>query len=439
LGLAKNSLGTFISKVAIFLLRFPIGILIARYVGPEGKGVLYVLFVSITMAVAIGNLGLGPASIYFIGKDKRRFSVMVGNLLMIVSIVSVIVTVAGWIFLQQMRSDIYVKFPLWMWCIAMLLVPMRLLSSLLMQVLVAILRIKETNLLEVADVAVHLLLLVLFVVVMSEGIEGAFLASAVSDGFIVAGFILLVLYFGGMPGKPDLALLGASLRYGMKSHLSNLMKLLNLRLDTFLITSLAVNGFQAIGIYSVAISLAELLLFIPASIRRSLFPMVASGGVADAHRLTSVAARHTLVLTVIVALAFSLIGPFLIPLVYGEAFASAIIPLLVLLPGVIMLAQAHIFSGYLNGCGKPGATMISALLSLIVTVILDVLLIPKFGVIGAALASSCAYSVECITAAAFFFRYSNLRCKDVFVFKKSDSRHYLDILSIPRKLMMFRT
>jgi O-antigen/teichoic acid export membrane protein len=271
---------------------------------------------------------------------------------------------------------------------------------------------------------VQLLLLVFLVVVLDKGIGGAFIAHASADLMAGVVFFIMLWRYDRRPKKPDLALLGESLVFGIKSYVSNLMRQLSLRLDVFLLTVLAAGGIQATGVYSVATSVAELILFVPQSIRLSLFPMVAASSTVEANRLTSQASRHTLFLTTACGAIIAILAGRIIPFLYGDNFAAAVFPLLILLPGVVMLSQAHIFYGDLTGRGRPGTTAISALLSLMVTIVLDIILIPRYGIAGAALAATCAYGLEFAIAGCFFLFYSGLSWKDVFLFRRSDLRHY---------------
>ncbi len=174
MGLRQKSFGTFISKGAVFIIQFPIGILIARFLGPDGKGLLYLLFTAVALCALMGHLGLGTAAIYLIGREPTRLPAVVGNLLAVTAVVSGLVVSAGWLFLQVGRPDLYAQLPPWMWALAGGLIPIHMLRSLLRQVLSAVLRIKEINLLEVGAVAIHLLLCVLFVVIWHRGIAGTF-------------------------------------------------------------------------------------------------------------------------------------------------------------------------------------------------------------------------------------------------------------------------
>jgi O-antigen/teichoic acid export membrane protein len=224
------------------------------------------------------------------------------------------------------------------------------------------------------------------------------------------------------------ALLGTSFRFGVKSYPYALMRQFNLRLDAFLVASLAVGGVRAAGVYSIAAGLAELLIFIPESIRLSLFPMVAASSPTEANRLTLIACRHTLLLTLICIVVMAALGPFAITYIYGKQFVGAVIPLLILLPGVGMLALSHLLEGDLTGRGRPEATTISALCSLMVTIVLDLLLIPRYGIIGAAIASACAYTVECMVNTFFFIRHSGVSWRDMFALQKSDLLYYVSFV-----------
>jgi O-antigen/teichoic acid export membrane protein len=410
-------------------MRFPISVLIARFLGPEGKGLLYLLFASLTLSAVVGSLGLGAAAVYCIGKDRKCLSAALGNFLVVTGGVWVLFGIGGWLFLQYGRQDVYAQFPLWIWAAVACLMPILLCENYLVDVLSAVLRIKAINIVEVARSTTHLLLVVVLVAVMRKGLAGAFLANALADFFATTSLFLLVLRYGGRPKKPDFALLGTSLRFGVKSYLSNFIRLVDLRLNVFLLTGLAVNGLKAAGVYSVASGLAELLLFIPFSIRRGLFPMIVTSSTETADRLTSTACRHTVFLTTIAALGFAALGPFVIRQLYGKDFAGALMPLLILLPGVLLLSQAQILYGDLAGRGKPGVSSISVILSLIVMVILDIILIPHYGVNGAALASTCAYAVELVVAGAFFLSHTSLRWKEVFLFRRSDLRYYVDFFA----------
>lgn len=429
MGLAKKSFATFLSKGLVFLVGFPTGILVARFLGPEGKGLIYLIFTTVTLSAWLGNLGLGHAAIYFIGKDRSCLPAMVGNILVVAGAVSTLLIGAGWLFLWYARPELLYHIPLWMWISVALLAPLHLLRELMIQVLSAMLRIKAINLIEVTLVSTHLLLLIGFVGLWEQGVAGAFWARAGADIIAASTCVVLVLRACERPVKPDWTLLRTAMRFGAKSYLFMLTRLLNLRIDTLMLTSFAAGGVKAVGLYSVATSLAEFILIIPDSIRLSLFPMVAGNSAAGANQLTSMSCRHTMMLTLLAAWGYVALGPMVISHVYGVAFTEAVPPLFILLPGVILLAQTNLWYSDLPGRGKPEVAAYSALIALAATILLNLALIPSYGVAGAAIASSCAYTLEFAVAGSLLIRHTGMSWRELVMFRRTDLRHYALMLS----------
>lgn len=81
----------------------------------------------------------------------------------------------------------------------------------------------------------------------------------------------------------------------------------------------------------------------------------------------------------------------MIPLLYGRAFAGGVLAAQVLLVGLAADGFGGVVNAYLYGTGRPGLASIATAAGLVVTGILDVALIPGHGILGAAIASTCAY------------------------------------------------
>jgi O-antigen/teichoic acid export membrane protein len=115
--------------------------------------------------------------------------------------------------------------------------------------------------------------------------------------------------------------------------------------------------------------------------------MPAEAATRQARRLILPAA----LVTMLGAAPFVLLAGPVIGLLYGDKFHSAVLPAQVLVLGMVLGGAAGVASGYLYGRGRPGLNSWAFALGLAVTVLLDVLLIPRYGVTGAACASTTAY------------------------------------------------
>ena len=95
--------------------------------------------------------------------------------------------------------------------------------------------------------------------------------------------------------------------------------------------------------------------------------------------------NFTSIILIVCVLAF--LGNWLLVFLYGEEFTNSAEPFKILLLGMVFSAMSQLFSIMLFSKGKNNITLIANSVGLIATVFLDVLLIPKYGIIGAAVAT----------------------------------------------------
>jgi O-antigen/teichoic acid export membrane protein len=159
------------------------------------------------------------------------------------------------------------------------------------------------------------------------------------------------------------------------------------RFDVLVLSLLA--SLTTVGNYAVAQTVAEIVLVVPQSFGFVVMPMVAAG---ESHRAAP-ALRLVGTLAVVGVAVVAVVGPALILLGFGSAFRPALVPFFILLPGIWMLGCANICGSVLSGRRKPGAASVLAGLAALATLVLDLALIPPFGVVGAAIASTLAYGL----------------------------------------------
>jgi O-antigen/teichoic acid export membrane protein len=195
-------------------------------------------------------------------------------------------------------------------------------------------------------------------------------------------------YFRGV-GRPTLALARRVAAYGFRAQLGSIALLLNARLDFALVGALI--GPASLGIYAVASRYAELLRLPALAMNYVLYPDYArDGGEVAAARARAMIPRIGWV-PAAAAVPMALAAPLVLPLFFGEPFRAAVLPACVLLIGLAGGGVIGVISAFLQGVGRPGLYSAAVAAGLPVTVALDLLLIPHFGVMGAAVASTAAY------------------------------------------------
>ena len=189
-------------------------------------------------------------------------------------------------------------------------------------------------------------------------------------------------------GRPDLRLMAETARYGVRAWLGGLAHLLNARVDQVLLGLLASQA--ALGTYAVAVNASEILFYLPSAVAAALLPAVArSSGAAGVERTLRVF-RVVMIVTLPAVVAAAAIGPVLLPVVFGSAYRGSVEPFLWLLPSAIGFVASAVFSNALLASGAPALSSLGPVVSLTVGVTLDLLLIPRLGATGAAIAASAA-------------------------------------------------
>jgi O-antigen/teichoic acid export membrane protein len=195
-------------------------------------------------------------------------------------------------------------------------------------------------------------------------------------------------YFRGA-GRPSPRLARDIASYGVRAELNSVVQLLNGRLDFVIVTALA--GPAALGVYAVASRTAELLRVPSLAINYVLYPAYARLGRPAAAVQARRAIRQTWWVPAAVAVPVAAAAPAVLPLLYGTAFRGAVIPVWILLAGLAGGSVYGVLTAFLSGVGRPGLTSIAQASGLVVTVTLDLTLIPHLGITGAATASAFAY------------------------------------------------
>jgi O-antigen/teichoic acid export membrane protein len=190
-------------------------------------------------------------------------------------------------------------------------------------------------------------------------------------------------------------------RFATPTHMANVTQFLNYRLDIFIVGYFV--GVTGVGLYALASVIAHLVLLLPKAVGAVLFPYIA--GISDNQMRvadTLRAVRLSFLISVFVAVIVGLVARPLLSIGFGENFVASRSALLWLLPGVAMYSIADVVRAYFFGLGKPGANFIGSLVGLSVTVPMAVYLIPRFGIVGASVASSISYAATVLIALMYF-------------------------------------
>jgi len=214
--------------------------------------------------------------------------------------------------------------------------------------------------------------------------------------------------------------------YSFVVFITNVIQFFAYRIDYWILNFY--HGREQVGLYSLAVKFGQLLWVLPILFASIIFPQVADmSKMGDTRKLLSLVriANTAALLAGLVAYA---IAGFIIPLVAGEAFRPAIIPFHYLLPGILLFSLNIMLAAFFAGKGRLRINLIASSICFISIVVLDLLLIPKYGNRGAAIATSISYSLSTLYLILKFRVLTPGPLRNIFLARKEDwksVRNYL--------------
>ena len=404
------ALSTYATNVLVAVLSLVNVLIVARALGPEGRGDVALLMTIAYLTAQLASLGVQQANVNLAGRRPELRRSLASNSLVLslafgaaaCGVVTVLVEVfpaAGgdadptlrWVALASvamlvlqayLQSLVYADYGFGLVNAAWLIAPL-------------------TNVLVNGSLAAFGVLSV--GTALTAWIAGQALDTALLGWFVarrLAGF-----------GRPDVRLAGEMVGFGLRTHGGRVMLLGNFRLDQWFVGALA--GSRELGLYSVAVAWAEALFFLPTALAAVLRPDLVRASGRGAGEQAAAVFRVGIVVTAVLAAALFVLAPFLCVTLFGSEFGGSVDDLRVLAPGAFGIVALKLLGSALTAQGKPLRETAAIGAGFVVTIALDLLLIPAYGGVGAAVASSAAYTVAGLAVAVIFARALGLHVKEL--------------------------
>ena len=286
-------------------------------------------------------------------------------------------------------------------------------------------RLRNYNLINVGQSALMLGGVVLLVGVLGLGVEGA-LISYMTVTILTALATALELH-RIVPLEPKdgpRVNVRGFVAYGIRIYPASVTGYFSYRAD-ILVLGAMLGDAAAIGLYTFAVSLAELVFMIPDSVSTVFYPHVAGMERSKANVLAPQVSRFTLMVT-----GLAVVG--LVPAAWVvthlilPAYAGSMVAFFVLLPGIMALSVSKVLAGYISGLGLPLMVARASIVNLVVNLVANVILIPPLGIVGAALSSLISYTVHATLLTVIASRIAQRRPLDYVIPTSAEVRRLLD-------------
>jgi O-antigen/teichoic acid export membrane protein len=408
-------------RVAGVGVGFVSAVILARLLGPADRGLLAEMVSASTVVLAVTAIGQPLAVTYYASRKETNHRAILGNTCLHALVLAAVLIPLSVLLYRQIANAVGAGHGGKTWILAAVLVPITFLDWTISNQLLGMLRFGFYNALKLLAGASYALAIIVLVGFLGWGVAGGIVATAVGSAVTVAGSLRPIL--GSARPTVERSLLKAMMQYGSKVQVGVIFTMVNYRLDVVIMQFF--RPLAQVGYYVVAQTIAELSITLATAFQSSLLPFTSHyEGDARQREVTIASLRHHGILSGIAALANTVVGSLIIYLAYGSQFRPAIVPMLILLPGVWFLGTGFIVQSNLGGRGLPGLSSKIAGVAAATTVVLDFGLIPPLGVVGGALASVTAYTVYGVLSLVALSRASAIPIKELVVPTREDFALY---------------
>lgn len=377
-------------NAANILLGAMTGILVARVLGPDGRGQLVIGSVGPLVIGSFATLGLEESTVYSLANsttDAERRTTLWSSMTIgaAFGVLGSLVALAMqlWYFAPKLPETghavayAYASLPLFFILTQIPLAAMRAIGDYV-----------KWNICRLYVSLVYAIVLVALSVTESMSLSSVLLSHlAINAGLGIALVVAAQLKWNY---AFDGGLACSLVRLGLGNHLVTIQQLSNQRLDQFVLTRFV--GSAALGQYAVAVTYATAALSLALAPAWQLYSHLSRTTQLSRRSFRRVMQRSVVGVSLMAAIG-AVAAPFLLPALFGPEFRGATMPTIVLLCASPALAASALYASTWKACGQPMRVARAEGLGLATTVVLLAILLPAYGVTGAAVASFFAYGV----------------------------------------------
>jgi len=389
-GILSHFTGTlFANLTALFSITL-YNILVARLLGPAGRGELAAITNWAIVGSVVANFGI-PDAITYLGRRKAHdLNGMVISSIALTGmcsllIIGILYPTMPWL-LHAQSGDIIEFARLYL----LIYLPVQCVNAIVTKIPLILDKWDEWN-------GLRLIVLPAFFLGIGTSyicrkVTAAGIAFSVLAWYVIINALICVIEARYLKSWPTLAASRDLLKFGGPRVFGQFSSTLNLRLDQLVMASCMPP--QLLGLYAVAVVWSNILTPLVETLSQIVFPHVASkGGTESEKNRICVIMRISITVTLLLTGFLLFLTPVIFPFVFGNDFEQAILPALILVVAAGVLGFKGVAGAVLNGLGQPKYGAIAEILGFIATGVGLAIFLPLWQITGAAIASLLSYTI----------------------------------------------
>jgi len=378
---------TLANKVIVLGVGLTSSIVIARALGPQGRGGFAAAVALATMLVQVGSLGITSANPLFAAREPGATGKLVTNSLWIAAVAggclaALMLAIRG-VAPSAVRGLTWTEV-----AVAGCIVPAMLSMLFLQSVFLGQGRMVVYNAVEASTTVLQLLALV--ALSATTGLDVTLCLSVTLGTQVAAALIYLVLLQRHRPplSGPDAALMRRMARFAAKIWATGLLSYAVIRLDVLLVNGIL--GSREAGFYSLAVTLVDMVCMVPLVVALNLYPRIlgATGPDLTVQTIRTLAPCYLALCAAVAAVASPLITT-----LYGHEFDPSVPLFWWLAPGAFCMGMLNLVTYHYAANGYPTQIVGFWAVALVINLAINVALLDPVGTVIASIASSAAYAL----------------------------------------------
>ena len=387
----------FAGSMVVLLLHFLQKPIMARYLGPDGLGLFSMVTMIAGIIALIAGVGINGAVVKYVAMykdDKRKLNAVFSSAFITVAIFGVVASVVLFVFSDKLAGIFDMPSLSYLLKIYAFVLPFSLTYGIILGLFNGLREMKYYSLFNTLNGIMIFLFIVTFLF-LGFGVVGAIIGDMLAlivvliiAGVIARKFVHFKIRDYGKNTK-KLTSFGSQLMFG------NTINIINYQADTLLIAYFLT--VTDVGYYAVAVSLSRFFWRIPQSIQIVAYPATseywAKGEIHSLNKMIDKSMKYSACFLLVIGLGVLFFAKEIIIFLFGQPFLSSVFPFQILVIGTVIYGIVIPIGGTFAGIGRPDLSLKITAIGATTNVLLNVLLIPRFGIAGAAVATITSFII----------------------------------------------
>ncbi len=404
----------FIARILKAITLFILTVLVARSFGPEGKGILALVIFLPEFLYFLFHLGLGNASIFYLSNEQETEKKVFNNSFwqgIFLSVFSVIgVLLLRLIYPNILGSGVPKTFLL----LSLLMVPFSFLESFFENVFAGKQEFKTFVRIIIIDRILLLISILIGFLVFKISLISVVIIFLINLIAQVSTYFIILIKKYGFPNILvfDFKYFRKAIDFGFRSYVACFLCYLVLRSDLYMLS--VMKGVKDVGFYSVATNFIDAMLLLSASASSVVFPLISHNLEKSIYYIKKITGWISISSLGMVILSW-IFGKTFIILFFGEQFAISVAPFFILLIAMYFWSLLSIVTQFFAANNYPWRAVYIWIPGVILNIILNVVFIPKYGMVATAWTSVLAYTLTFFLHVILLQKYERVNIIELII------------------------